>query len=128
MLLVLASSAEEAKKGTPREIDSGMPSRAPGGASVTKPTRITNPKVFLATYPDADRRNEALKKVDFAKEHVLIFVWTGVSSDRLTAEVEEGKKGQVVFTYTPGETKDRALPRYRVFAIGKDDKFRVVQK
>jgi hypothetical protein len=128
-LLVLASSADEPKKPVaPREIGKGTLPSAPKGADVAKPTRINNAKVFLATFPDKDRRDEVLKKVNFANEHVLYFVWTGSVTDRLTAEVEEGKKGQVVFTFTPGNTDDAARPRYRVFVIGKDDTFRVVTK
>jgi hypothetical protein len=45
--------------------------------------------------------------VDFRKEHLLHFCWSGSGGDLLAPA--DGKAGEANFTFTPGKTKDRAL-------------------
>lgn len=74
----------------------------------------------------ADRTSEAIEKqVDFTKEHLLLFKWSGSGRDKLEFSVEEGKDGPVVvFKLTPGLTRD-LRQHSRLFAVSKSAAFRV---
>jgi hypothetical protein len=64
--------------------------------------------------------DEVRKQVDFDKEYLMLFRWSGSGQDRLTAELTGQKEGRpmVVFHFTGGKTKD-LKQHSRLFAIGK---------
>src|SRR5215475_12790766 len=73
----------------PREIVvAGLPG---GRGSVESPTSIPSEKHLAELVPDKDVRAAILKQVDFRKEKLLLFSWSG-GDDRLTPV--EGKPGE----------------------------------
>ena len=66
------------------------------------------------------------KAVDFEKEQVVYFAWSGSGQDKLTfAAAGEQKGPDVIFTYAPGRTRDVRMHK-KLFALPKDAKFKVV--
>src|SRR5438045_2813578 len=80
---------------------SGLPT---GRGDATKPIRIENEKKLAELVPDKEAREVILNAVDFKKEHLLLFSWSGSGGDRIGAE--EGKAGEAAFTYSQGLTDD----------------------
>lgn len=74
----------------------------------------------------ADRSSEAIQKqVDFTKEHLLLFKWSGSGRDKLEFAVEEGKDGPVlVFKITPGLTRD-LRQHSRLYAVTNNATWRI---
>ncbi|MCI0459329.1 MAG: hypothetical protein L0Z62_20460 [Gemmataceae bacterium] len=72
-----------------------------------KPTVITNAEELAKTFLETDRQEAIQKQVDFAKDKLLFFAWSGSGGDRLTPTVDKGKDGPAVtFAYSPGLTRD----------------------
>ena len=66
------------------------------------------------------------KAVDFDKEQVVYFAWSGSGQDKLAFAAGTDKKGpDVIVTYTPGRTRDVRMHKM-LFALPKDAKFKVV--
>jgi len=89
-----------------RELENLMPRPAVfGSASVRRP-------LVLRTAEDAARcfAGESMaslnRQVDFDRQFVLLFAWSGSGQDRLTHVVAESFPEQIRFTYTPGRTRD----------------------
>ena len=76
-----------------------------------------------------DRTSEAIQKqVDFNKEQLLLFKWSGSGRDKLELRVEEEKAGAVVvFKLTPGLTRD-LRPHVRLYAVANDAAWRFAEK
>src|SRR4051794_38996552 len=70
---------KEGKDGLVREIDLGGFSRRSTTGVPTKPTRITNAEELAKAIPDSDKewRDRVVKQVDFEKEELFFFAWTG---------------------------------------------------
>jgi len=79
-----------------------------------KPTKITTEvelkKVFGAT------ADEVAKSVDFKKEYLLLFQWSGSGGDKLTAGDD---KKAVTLNLKRGLTRD-LRPHSHLFAVAKD--------
>jgi hypothetical protein len=89
----------------------------------SKPTRITNAAELTQAFPDTDEewRGRIAKQVDFEKEELLFFAWTGSNTDKLSFKVEETKTGPVaVFRYEQGGGEDMPRPKFRLCAIAKN--------
>jgi hypothetical protein len=66
------------------------------------------------------------KAVDFEKEQVVYFAWSGSGQDKLTFAAGSDKADpDVIFTYTPGRTRDVRMHK-KLFALPKDARFKVV--
>jgi hypothetical protein len=117
---VPAARQADPKKGEAvREISlKGVTLPAEEKASVDKPTVITGDDELKKAV--GDEGVKAVGKVDFKKEHLLLFRWSGSGQDKLTpSEETKDKKATVTFTWTPGFTKD--LREHAVlFAIPAD--------
>jgi hypothetical protein len=96
--------------------------------NLTKPAEITNAEQLAKAFPDEQELQANIKKqVDFAKEKLLYFAWSGSGGDSLSFQVEKGDKGPVVtFLYKAGLTRDLrgyhavyAMPRDGTWAMGK---------
>ena len=89
---------------------------APKPVEIASADELAKSKAFA----DDASRDAAKKQVDFAKEKVVVFAWSGSGRDRLTPELKtDGKKTAVVFTYRAGETDD--LRRHgAAFVVPKD--------
>lgn len=71
-------------------------------------------------FADNDSRDEIKKQVDFDKEKLVVFVWSGSGGDKLSGELVK-RGGTAQFTYKAGFTDD--LRRHgHVFAVPKDAK------
>jgi hypothetical protein len=79
-------------------------------------------------FADDASRDALAKQIDFTKQKLVLFVWSGSGGDKITASVRgEAENKIALFTYTRGETddlKDHAL----VFAVPKDYEVKVVKE
>jgi hypothetical protein len=97
-----------------------------------QPTGAMNPEVIasadeLAKSPVLkDAADDLKKQIDFKKEKLLIFAWSGKPKDVVgpTATTIEGKKTTVVFTYTPGATKG-TRNRIYLYTVSRDAEVKV---
>jgi hypothetical protein len=84
------------------------------------PTKVTSREELAKAVPDKAAAEAIAKQVDFAKEYVVLWAWSGSGRDQLTWQIERGEKGSVaVFTLTPGKTRDLRHHRH-VYAVQKD--------
>ncbi|VTR90855.1 unnamed protein product [Gemmata massiliana] len=90
-----------------------------------KPSEIKSAKELADSllFADAARRDAIKKQVDFEKEKIVVFAWSGSGQDKLTATMsKDGKTAE--FTLKTGLTDD--LRRHAlVFAVPKDAKVEV---
>jgi hypothetical protein len=106
-----------------REIDLKGFTRTKTRGVATKPTRITNSEELANAFPDSDEEwlDRIAKQVDFEKEELLFFAWTGSATDTLSFEIEQTKRGSVVvFIYTQGQGEDIPRARFRLYASTKN--------
>jgi hypothetical protein len=125
---LLADEAEpkDPKAPVAREIKvtSGLPVRK---GLLDKPTKITSAAELAKEVPNKDAQAAIAKQVDFKKEYLLLFAWSGSGGDRINFKVEKGKGGpEVVFAYTRGFTRDLrrhgklfAVPNKTTYRMGK---------
>jgi hypothetical protein len=123
----LTISADEANKEGKgelvREIDLEGFTRTRTTGVASKPTKITNAEELAKAIPDTDKdwRDRIAKQVDFEKEELLFFAWTGSATDMLPFQVEETKKGPVVvFSCKQGRGDEMPRPGFRLYAIAKN--------
>ena len=117
---------EEEGTGKVREIDiEGLPGNWPGGR-VTAPAKITSPEELAKVIPDKEWQPRISKSVDFTKEDLLFFTWSGSGDDWLACKKVEKDKGEtvVVFAYHRGLFKNEATHRH-LYAIPKNARWRV---
>jgi hypothetical protein len=126
-LTLSAAYADEANKegkdGLVREIDLAGFTRTSTTGVASKPTRITNAEELAKAIPDTDKewRHRIAKRVDFEKEELFFFAWTGSATDMLSFKVEQTKNGPVVvFSYQQGHGDDVPRPRFRLYAVAKN--------
>lgn len=75
--------------------------------TVQKPLVIKNAKELAKVVTEEGDQKKVQKQVNFRKQNLLIFAWSGSGGDRLTHSVKKGDKGTaVVFQYKRGLTKD----------------------
>jgi len=110
------------KEGVVREIDLRGYSRDKTTGVASKPTKICNAEELAKAIPDKVWRDRIAKQVDFDKEELLFFSWTGsAGTDRLSFKVEEAKNGPVVvFNYKQGRGDDFPRPIFRLYALAKN--------
>ena len=90
------------------------------------PVVIANAEQLAKTIKDEAAVAAVQKTVDFEKEQVLFFAWSGSGQDKLTFAAGSDPKGpDVIFTYAPGRTRDVRVHK-KLFALAKDAKFKVV--
>jgi hypothetical protein len=116
---------EEKKDAIVRELDAKGVPRVLERGTVDKPTIITSAEELAKAISVEEVQARIKKEVDFAKEKMLFFAWSGSGGDKLTPTVEKGEKGpEVVFQYRRGLTKD-LRPHVHLFAIPKDATWKV---
>lgn len=118
----LLAAADEGKKAV-RELELNV--TAPADGSVARPRVIATEAELTAAVPDAAVRARMAKAVDFDKEQLLLFVWSGSGQDKLTPEFKvlcsKSKESEVVFRYVPGDSTDKK-GHARLFVVPKDKK------
>ncbi len=116
------SAADEGKKAV-RELD--LTGVMPANGTVERPRAITTEAELATAFPDTTVRARLAKEVDFDKEQLLLFTWSGSGQDNLTAAFkvlcEKSKESQVVFRYTAGDSTDRKGHAH-LFVVPKDKK------
>jgi len=94
----------------------------------TKPNTITNAEQLAKAVPDKEWQDKIGKQVDFAKQQLLFFSWSGSGGDKLSFKVENEKtESVVVFNYTGG-TRDDERKHFHLYAIAKNATWRVERK
>ncbi|MSU79234.1 MAG: hypothetical protein EXS16_14225 [Gemmataceae bacterium] len=85
------------------------------------PTIITNAEELKKAIPEAD---EAIQKqIEFAKDKLVLFTWSGSGGDKLNATLSEDGK-TATFTRKLGLTRDFRM-HVRLFAIPATAEFKV---
>jgi hypothetical protein len=74
-----------------------------------------SPGDFTKLFRPGDAATEALKRVDFDKQHLVVFLWRKHPSADQILHCEEG--GQAVFEYERGPSNDRVPPLIHVKAF-----------
>jgi hypothetical protein len=104
----------------------GLKRPFPKGAA-DKPLVIATAADLMKAFPEEAIRTGVAKQVDFDKEKLLFFAWSGSGQDKLTPTVVKDKdndKKTVAFTYQRGLTRDLRA-HFRLFALPKDIAWRV---
>lgn len=93
-------------------------------AKVTEPMKIINQDELKKAFGEDGAK---AIKVDFTKEQLVLFQWSGSGQDKLSsvANTKDGKT-TVNFTMTPGKTKDLRSHAH-LFAIPAGAECKVVQ-
>jgi hypothetical protein len=87
---------------------------------VSEPKVITSNDELAKAVTDEEALAALKKQVDFGKEKLLLFAWSGSGGDKIATSLGKGDKGAVVtVTYTPGLTRDLRM-HHQVLAIPKD--------
>jgi hypothetical protein len=84
-------------------------------AQAGKPIEIKSAEEAAKFFKD-EALAQALAKVDFAKQYVLIFAWKGSGQDRLVSRVAESYPEQAFFELERGRTRD-LRPHVRIYAL-----------
>ena len=88
--------------------------------SPPKPVEVKTADELMksAAFADDDGRAAAKKQVDFSKDKLVVFAWSGSGQDKIAGAMSKDGK-TAVFAYTVGLTDD--LRRHAlVFAVPKD--------
>jgi hypothetical protein len=122
-LAINATADESAKKDKDaqvREIDLKGLKLPEAKGMVEKPTVITSEEELKKAVPDEDAQKQIKKDVDFSKQKVVMFAWSGSGQDSLTFKEDKTDKGlAVMMTFQPGKTRD-LRPHYMVLVVPKD--------
>jgi hypothetical protein len=102
-----------AKEPEPREIKLKGVKLPVRTEPLDKPVKVTDKEELAKAVPDKDAQAAIAKQVDFKKEYVLLFAWSGSSGDRLTMSAE---KGEVTFTFKHGLVSD-FRPHAQLYAL-----------
>jgi len=87
-------------------------------ASHKHPLPIRSAKEAAAYFPAPDLAR-LRRQVDFSRQVVLLFAWRGSGQDRLEYLEQTSPPAAVVFTYTPGLTRDLRA-HHQVFVLQAD--------
>lgn len=88
--------------------------------TVGKPTEITSAEQLEKTFPMKEVVEAVKKEVDFDKQKLLFFAWSGSGQDKLT--IGDTSDGAMTFNYRGGLTRELRA-HFRLFAIPKDLKW-----
>jgi hypothetical protein len=119
------AEGKEENKDAVKELDpTGVP-RVRERGDVNKPTAITSAEELAKAIPVEEVQTRLKKAVDFTKQQVLFFAWSGSSGDMLAYTAEKGEKGpEIIFQYQRGRRTD-LVAQVRLFAIPRDATWKV---
>ena len=127
-LALLACPAAAEDKSTVIEIDVSDIQAGLSEGKVKMPTVINDAKELAKVFTNENVREQIGKAVDFEKQKLVYFVWSGSGQDKLTHTVQKAEKGEkgesVKFQHRPGLTRD-LRGHHKLFALAKDAKFTV---
>jgi hypothetical protein len=102
--LSLGTVETEKKEGLVKELPIKVESPA---RKAVEPLLITSAEELAKTIKDEATRKKVAEAVDFSKQKLVLFSWSGSGQDKLTFEEKKGDKGLIVdFTLTRGRTRD----------------------
>jgi RNA polymerase sigma factor (sigma-70 family) len=125
----------EGAKRMVREIDiKGFRAERRPSSNVARPTQITSAAELAKAFPDKTWQARIMKqgpakkgRLDFGKEELWFFAWSGSGGDQLSFVVEKDEKGPVVvFRYVPGPDPD-VVGHYLLYALTKGTRWRFFQ-
>lgn len=118
--LAAAQEPKDDKAPKARELDVKDLKVEASATGLLKPKKITSEKELAEEIKDKVSRDAVAKKVDFDKEYVLLFKWSGSGGDKLSMTVKKDTTGKedAVFTVTRGLTRD-LRPHIKLFAVPK---------
>ncbi len=125
LVLSLAGRADDTKEKPVKEISlKGLKLKQVEG-NFGKATEIASEADLTKTFPEEEAQKLIKKEVNFERQKLLYFAWSGSGQDRMNVDVkEEGGKKEIVFTFLPGRTKDYR-PHFHLYAVSKDVPYRV---
>jgi hypothetical protein len=116
--------ADEKKPATVRALDVKVDGEV--AARFGSPVVIADSDQLATAIKDEAAVAAVKKAVDFDKEQVVYFAWSGSGQDKVTFAAGSDAKGpNVIFTYTAGRTRD-VRSHKKLFALPKDHRFKVV--
>jgi hypothetical protein len=89
-------------------------------AMLNKPTKLEDEAAMKKVIIDEEAQKAIAKQVNFKKEYLLLFQWSGSGGDKLSFTTP--KAGEVTFTVKRGLTRD-LRQHAKLFAIPKDSKY-----
>ncbi len=124
LFAILGIRADDKKDITVKEVDLKALKREFPKSGFGKPTEITSEDELKKAIPEEDVQAKLKKEIDFGKQKLLFFAWSGSGQDKLTYEV--GKEG-VIFKHVPGLTLDLAS-HFHAFIVPKDTNWKIGDK
>jgi hypothetical protein len=120
-LAALPASGGEKDKLPVREVDLKGIDLGDAKGDPHKPAVITSAEDLAKAIPSEEAQAKIKKDVDFAKEKVLYFAWSGSGGDRVTLSSLKisGRGTTAVFSYKTGQTDDLRR-HHRAFVLPKD--------
>jgi hypothetical protein len=115
--------AADPKEAPVRALDVKVEGSAKGRA--TEPVVIRSADELAKAITDEAAVAAIKKAVDFEKEQIVYFAWSGSGQDKITFASLDGAAPLVTFTYTPGRTRD-FRPHTKLFALPKAATCKVV--
>ena len=121
----LAVVADE--KPAVKEIDTkDMKLAFPRGGKQDTPTTITSAEDLAKNAVTKDAADDIKKKIDFAKEKLVVFAWGGSGGDKIAADLKTAdKKSTAEFSLTRGLTRDFRM-HIHLYVVPKDAEVKVV--
>lgn len=129
LFLPLVGIANDAQNDSAvKELDlKGLKRDFPKG-KIDMPAAIASVEELAKAFPEEDLQGRLKKEVDFTKQKLVFFAWSGSGGDRMAFQVEKGEKAPaVVFQYTRGLTRD-LRSHFHLYAVPKDATYRVEAK
>ncbi|MBQ17490.1 MAG: hypothetical protein CMJ65_10230 [Planctomycetaceae bacterium] len=102
--------------------------KVPAGTrgAVQKPETVDSAKRFAELVPDEKQAKDLGKRIDWDKQHVLVFRWSGSGQDRLEFTSDGKSPTKVEFVLRPGLTRD-LRQHARLFVIARKARWTVVR-
>ena len=121
----LAAAADE--KPAIKELDTkDLKLTFPRGGKGTEPTVVATAEELKKNGVVAQSADEIAKKIDFAKEKLVIFAWGGSGGDKLAPDLKTAdKKTTAEFALTRGLTRD-FRQHIHLYVVPKDAEVKVV--
>jgi hypothetical protein len=116
-LPVSAIAADEIKE---IKLEGFKPSGRPM-TRATMPSEIKTAEELAKTFPQEEVVTAIKKEVDFGKQKLVFFAWSGSGQDKVSGQMA---KDEAVFIYITGLTRD-LRSHYHLFVVPKDAKVKV---
>jgi hypothetical protein len=114
--------AKKDDKGTPIiiQIDLKGEQLTPVRQPLQMPTTIASAEELARVFPGKELQDRIKKAVNFDKQKLLYFAWSGSGQDRLDfSAVVKDKGPEVTFTFRPGLTRD-FRSHFQLYALNKE--------